>query len=201
MRRYVSVMLLLLLALPATAAARTILVLGDSLSAAYGMDVRSGWVTLLQQRLAQQKTDYQVINASISGDTTANGLARLPPLLAKHRPAIVIVELGGNDGLRGLPLAQMQHNIGAIVKKAKAGGAKVLLVGVRLPPNYGKPYTERFQRVYRDVAAEHGVALAPFILEGVYAERALMQPDGIHPTAAAQPRLLENVWAKLRGLL
>ena len=194
-------MVLLLVAMPASAAARTVLVLGDSLSAAFGIDVHAGWVALLQQRLAQQKSDYRVVNASISGDITANGLARLPPLLAKHRPAIVIVELGGNDGLRGLPLAQMKHNIGGIVAKAKASGARVLLVGVRLPPNYGKSYTDKFQQVYREVAREQRVELVPFILDGVDAERGLMQSDGIHPTAPAQTKMLENVWPKLQPLL
>lgn len=194
-------MLLGFSALPATAFARTILVLGDSLSAAYQMDVRAGWVALLEQRLAQQKLDYQIVNASISGDTTANGLARLPPLLKKHHPAIVVIELGGNDGLRGLPLEQMKHNIRTLAAKAKSAGAKVLLLGIRLPPNYGSRYTERFQQVYKEVAAEQRVALLPFILDGVGGDRALMQQDGIHPSAEAQPRVLENVWGELRKLL
>ncbi|MBI3900404.1 MAG: arylesterase [Gammaproteobacteria bacterium] len=202
MRRFLVVIVLLgFSALPATAFARTILVLGDSLSAAYQMDVRAGWVALLEQRLAQQKLDYQIVNASISGDTTANGLARLPPLLKKHHPAIVVIELGGNDGLRGLPLEQMKHNIRTLAAKAKSAGAKVLLLGIRLPPNYGSRYTERFQQVYKEVAAEQRVALLPFILDGVGGDRALMQQDGIHPSAEAQPRVLENVWGELRKLL
>ena len=186
---------------PLPAAARTLLVVGDSLSAAYGMDVQSGWVALLQKRLAQEKLDYQVVNASISGDTTANGLTRLPPLLAEHKPAIVIIELGGNDGLRGLSLTQMKHNITAMVEEAKARNARVLLIGVRLPPNYGKTYSGKFRRVYREVASAQRVALVPFILDGVATHSALMQPDGMHANAKGQPRMLENVWPHLRPLL
>ena len=195
------VLLLLFGLAPAQAAPRTILILGDSLSAAFGIDVRAGWVALLEQRLALEKLDYKVINASISGDTTANGLARLPPLLEKHRPAVVIVELGGNDGLRGQTPEQVKHNIAAIVAKAKAQNARVLLVGVPLPPNYGKRYLERFQRAFRDVAAEQNVPLVASIIDGVADDRALMQRDGIHPTAQAQPRMLENVWRELQPLL
>jgi len=178
-----------------------VLVLGDSLSAAYNMDVQHGWVALLQQRLKQQDLPYHVVNASISGDTTAGGLARLPRLLAEHRPQVVIVELGGNDGLRGLPPEETRRNLSAIVARSRAAGAKVLLLGVQLPPNYGTRFNERFQRVYRDVAAEHDVPLVPFVLEGVATDPALMQPDGIHPNAAAQPRILENVWPPLARLL
>ena len=193
--------LLLIGLLPLPAAARTLLVVGDSLSAAYGMDVDSGWVALLRQRLEREKIDYRVINASISGDTTANGLTRLPKLLAEHKPEIVLIELGGNDGLRGLSLAQMKHNITAMVKKAKSLHARVLLVGMQLPPNYGKSYTERFRRIYREIAVEQQVALAPFILDGIAANPKLMQPDGIHAAARAQQRMLENVWPPLRPLL
>ena len=186
---------------PLPAAARTLLVVGDSLSAAYGMDVGSGWVTLLAKRLEREKLDYQVVNASLSGDTTANGLARLPRLLAAHQPAIVIIELGGNDGLRGLALEQMKHNITAMVTKARARHARVLLVGMQLPPNYGNRYTQRFRRVYREIAAEQQVGLAPFLLDGIATNRALMQPDGIHANAKAQQKMLENVWPQLRPLL
>jgi acyl-CoA thioesterase-1 len=199
--RLLLALLLLLNLAPAYSAPRTILVLGDSLSAAFGIDVRAGWVALLQQRLAREQLDYTVVNASISGDTSANGLARLPPLLARHRPAIVIVELGGNDGLRGQLPEQMKHNIAAIVAKAKASGARVLLVGVPLPPNYGNRYLERFRRIYREVATEQRVPLVPSIVDGVADQRALMQPDGIHPTAQAQPRMLENTWRQLRPML
>lgn len=184
-----------------SAAARTLLVVGDSLSAAYGMEVPSGWVALLGKRLKQEKPGYRVVNASISGDTTASGLARLPRLLAQHKPAVVIIELGGNDGLRGLSLEQMKHNINAMVAKAKARRARVLLVGVELPPNYGRSYTERFQSIFREIAAGQGVALVPSLLEGVALRDDLMQPDRIHAAAAAQPRLLENVWPHLQPLL
>ena len=186
--------------LPA-AAARTLLVVGDSLSAAYGMDVPSGWVALLQKRLKQEKLDYQVVNASISGDTTANGLARLPPLLVEHKPAIVIIELGGNDGLRGLSLAQMKHNITVMIAEAKARHGRVWLIGVRLPPNYGNTYSGKFRRVYQEVATAQQVALVPFILDGIATHSALMQPDGIHANAKGQGRILENVWPHLRPLL
>lgn len=186
---------------PLPAAARTLLVVGDSLSAAHGMDVGSGWVALLGKRLERQKYDYQVVNASISGDTTANGLTRLPRLLAAHRPAIVIIEIGGNDGLRGLALEQMKHNITAMVVKAKARQARVLLVGMQLPPNYGNHYAQRFRRIYREVAAEQQVGLVPFLLDGIATNPALMQPDGIHANAKAQQKMLENVWPHLRPLL
>jgi acyl-CoA thioesterase-1 len=165
------------------------------------MDVGSGWVALLAKRLEREKLDYQVVNASISGDTTANGLARLPGLLAAHQPAIVIIELGGNDGLRGLALEQMKHNITAMITKARARQARVLLVGMQLPPNYGNRYTERFRRIYREIAAEQQVGLAPFLLDGIATKRALMQPDGIHANAKAQQKMLENVWQPLRPLL
>lgn len=193
--------MLLLAASPTAARAQTLLVLGDSLSAAYNMEVQRGWVALLEQRLKQQNLPYKVINASISGDTTAGGLARLPELLAAHRPAVVIVELGGNDGLRGLPPEQAKQNLSAIVAQAQAARAQVLLLGVQLPPNYGTRYNERFQRVYREVATERKVPLVPFVLDGVATDAALMQGDGIHPNAAAQPRILENVWPQLRPLL
>jgi acyl-CoA thioesterase-1 len=201
MRRILLAVLLLVGLFPVSAAARTLLVVGDSLSAAYGMELRSGWVALLGKRLRQEKPGYRVVNASISGDTTASGLARLPRLLAEHKPAVVIIELGGNDGLRGLSLGQMKHNIGAMVVKARARRARVLLVGVRLPPNYGKSYTERFQAIFREIAAEQGVALVPSLLEGVATQDDLMQTDRIHANAGAQPRLLENVWRYLRPLL
>jgi len=201
MRRLLLAVLLLVGLFPLSAVARTLLVVGDSLSTAYGMEVQSGWVALLGKRLKQEKLDYQVVNASVSGDTTANGLTRLPRLLAQHKPAIVIIELGGNDGLRGLSLEQMKHNISAMATKAKSRRARVLLVGIQLPPNYGKSYTERFQSIYREIAAEQRVALVPSLLEGIAARNELMQPDRIHANARAQPRMLENVWAHLRPLL
>lgn len=179
---------------------RTILVVGDSLSAAFGLEARSGWVALLDQRLRESGFDYKVINASISGDTTASGLARLPALLSAHKPAVVIIELGGNDGLRGLSLDQLRHNLAAMTARTKASGARVLLVGIELPPNYGARYTERFRRVYQDTARAQQVALVPSILAGIGADRQLMQADGIHPTADAQGRMLNNVWPHLQLL-
>ncbi len=183
------------------APASTLLVVGDSLSAAFGMPANAGWVALLAERLARERPDYKVVNASLSGDTTAGGAARIPRLLAEHRPAAVIVELGGNDGLRGLPLGQIKRNLASMTGAARAAGARVLLVGMELPPNYGRAYTDRFRAVYAEVAREQGVALAPFLLAGVATDRRLMLPDGIHPTAAAQSRLLENIWPHLRPLL
>lgn len=183
------------------ASAATLLVLGDSISAGFGLDTRLGWVNLLQQRLNQQGLDYQVVNASISGDTSAGGLARLPPLLTEHQPALVVVELGGNDGLRGQPPAQLQQNLAAIIAQSQASGARVLLLGMQLPPNYGARYNQLFRQVYTQLASSENVALVPFFLEGVGGVPMLMQGDGIHPTAAAQPRLLENLWPQLQPLL
>ena len=183
------------------AAAGTLLVLGDSISAAFGLDTRQGWVSLLEQRLAAEGFDYQVVNASVSGDTSAGGLARLPTLLAEHRPQLVIVELGGNDGLRGQPTAQLQQNLAAIVQSARESGARVLLLGMQLPPNYGARYNALFSQVYADVAGAAQVPLLGFFLDGVGGVPALMQGDGIHPNAAAQPRLLDNLWPQLKPLL
>jgi acyl-CoA thioesterase-1 len=192
---------LLCLTLAPLAMARTLLVVGDSISAGYGLADGQGWVRLLEQRLQEQKIDYQVVNASISGDTTAGGLARLPSLLADHRPEVVAIELGGNDGLRGQPLAQIERNLTALVEQAKAKGARVLLLGMRLPPNYGPRYTDGFAQVYTDVAKAQQVPLVPFLLEGVGGDTAFMQPDGIHPRANAQKRLLDNAWPQLQPLL
>ena len=183
------------------AVAGTLLVLGDSISAAFGLDTRQGWVSLLEQRLAAEGFDYQVVNASVSGDTSAGGLARLPTLLAEHRPQLVIVELGGNDGLRGQPPAQLQQNLAAIIQGARESGARVLLLGMQLPPNYGARYNALFSQVYADVAGAAQVPLLGFFLEGVGGVPALMQGDGIHPNAAAQPRLLDNLWPQLKPLL
>ena len=183
------------------ALAGTLLVLGDSISAAFGLDTRQGWVSLLEQRLAAEGFDYQVVNASVSGDTSAGGLARLPTLLTEHRPALVVVELGGNDGLRGQLPAQLQQNLAAIVQQSQKAGAKVLILGMRLPPNYGVRYTTAFAEVYPNVASETGAALVPFVLEGIGGEPSMVQSDGIHPTAEAQPRLLDNVWPLLKPLL
>lgn len=186
---------------PLPAATKTLLIVGDSLSAAYGIDVSDGWVAQLQQRLTRNKLDYQVVNASISGDTTANGLARLPQLLDTHRPSIVVIELGANDGLRGLSLSEMQHNIKTMIEKARARGALVLLLGIRLPPNYGKTYAEMFHAVYERIARDSKVALVSFMLEGIATDRTQMQSDGLHPDAAAQDKVLSNVWVELERLL
>jgi len=201
MRRYIRLLLLCVCLAPGAAYARTVLVVGDSLSAAYGIDTESGWVAQLQKRLNQQKPGYKVVNASISGDTTAGGLARLPQALIQHRPDVVILELGANDGLRGLPLEAMKKNLGAMIERARGAGARVLLVGIQLPPNYGQTYTQRFQRVYDELAAAQRVPLVPFLLDRVALEDGLMQADGVHPTAAAQARMLENVWPALQTVL
>jgi acyl-CoA thioesterase I len=178
-----------------------ILVLGDSLSAGYGMDMRQGWVALLQRRLDDEGYRYRVINASISGDTTRGALSRLPTALGEHRPRVVIVELGGNDGLRGLPLTDMQRNLTAIVEKSQASGANVLIVGVRLPPNYGDAYVKKFHQVYSDVARAYRTPFVPFLLDGVGGRSELMQTDGLHPNPEAQRLMLENVWPQLRSVL
>lgn len=183
------------------AGAGTLLVLGDSISAGFGLDTTKGWVSLLQSRLQAQGYTSQVVNASITGDTSANGRARLEPLLAANKPELVIVELGGNDGLRGQPPAQLQQNLTWIVQRAKDSGARVLLLGVPLPPNYGAAYISAFGKVYQQVANEQQVPLVPSLLEGVGGVAELMQADGIHPRAEAQPRLLENVWPTLKPLL
>jgi len=183
------------------APAPSILIVGDSLSAGYGIELRDGWVSLLQQRLTRQGYPHTVVNASISGDTTAGGRARLPDALKRHRPQIVILELGGNDGLRGLSLRETRANFDAMIKAAQSAGAQVLLVGIHLPPNYGPEYTGKFHATYHDLARVHNTALVPFLLEGVALTPGLMQPDGIHPRAAAQPRLLDNVWPYLEPLL
>lgn len=190
-----------LLSLPAPAAQRVVLVVGDSLSAAYGIDQDAGWVALLQQRLEKDYPDYRVVNASISGDTTRGGLGRIDAALRTHAPAVVIVELGGNDGLRGLPVKEMRANLAAIITKSLAAQARVLLVGMRIPPNYGPLYTRSFEQVFVDLAKQFQVARVPFLLEGVALKLDLVQDDGIHPRAAAQPRMLENVWPHLTPLL
>jgi acyl-CoA thioesterase-1 len=197
----IRILLLISLALPAAASARIILIVGDSLSAAYGIPVEQGWVSLLQARLATEGHACRIVNASISGDTTANARARLERALASHRPALVMLALGGNDGLRGLSLAAMKDNLDAMIGRARAAGAQVLLIGVQLPPNYGARYTEKFQAVYRDLARERDVALLPSLVDGIGTRRELMQGDGIHPNAAAQPLIRDRVWRELAPLL
>jgi acyl-CoA thioesterase-1 len=190
-----------LLAWGAAWAAPTVLVLGDSLSAAYGIPQDRGWVALLQQRLTEAGYPHRVVNASVSGETSIAGLNRLPRLLAEHSPVVVVVELGANDGLRGIAPKVLGENLTAMVAAARATGARVLLLGVKLPPNYGGAFNARFERVYASVADETDTALVPFFLEGVAEDRSLMLPDGLHPAAEAQPRLLDNVWPALLPLL
>ncbi len=192
---------LALLLITQQAAAQTLLVVGDSISAGLGLDTSQGWVNLLDKRLKEQGFDYRVVNASISGDTTAGGLARLPALLSEQKPALVVIELGGNDGLRGMAPAQLQQNLNAMVQQSRQAGARVVLLGMRLPPNYGQRYTDAFAQVFQSVANEQKIALVPFFLDGVGGVQDMMQADGIHPAVAAQPRLLDNVWPTLKPLL
>jgi len=198
----------LLAAMPSRAAvaprSHTLVVVGDSLSAEFGLARGSGWVALLQARLARERPDETVVNASISGDTTAGGLARLPALLAQHKPGIVILELGGNDALRGLPLDTTRQNLDAMARLAKAAGAKVLIVGMQVPPNYGRSYGERFASLFAEVAKSEGTALVPFMLKGIAdgpQADSMFQADRIHPLAKAHPIILDNVWPALEPLL
>jgi acyl-CoA thioesterase I len=185
----------------AVASDRTILVLGDSLSAAYGIRPDQGWVALLTQRLETQGYGYPVVNASVSGETTSGGLQRLPRALQLHRPGIVILELGANDGLRGLPLTTTRENLAKMVQIAQAAGARVLLVGIRIPPNYGPRYTEEFARLFPDIANQYHLPLVPFLLEKVALDSKLMQEDGLHPNARGEPAVLDTLWRKLEPLL
>lgn len=180
---------------------RTLLVLGDSLSAAYGIPMQRGWVSLLEDRLQRTGKGYRVVNASVSGETTRGGAGRLAALLGQHQPALVIIELGGNDGLRGVDLNQTQQHLERMVAASQAAGARVLLIGVRLPPNFGPAYRERFETVYADVAARFAIPLVPFLLEGVALRPELMQADGIHPRAEAQGVMLDVVWPFLEPML
>ncbi len=175
--------------------------LGDSISAAHGIASKDGWVARLQRRLDAQGYPHAVVNASVSGDTTSGGRSRLPDLLERHDPEIVVIQLGGNDGLRGLAPGAMRDNLAAMIERTRGAGARVLLAGIRLPPNYGRAYIERFMGVYRDVANAYGVAFVPKLLAGVGGREAWMQSDGIHPNAKGQARILDNVWAELEGLL
>ncbi|SFY39637.1 acyl-CoA thioesterase-1 [Pseudomonas sp. NFR02] len=192
---------LALMCMAQNAAAGTVLIVGDSISAGFGLDTRKGWVALLEQRLKQEGFDDKVVNASISGDTSAGGLARLPAALATHKPDVVVIELGGNDGLRGQPPAQLQQNLASMIQQSRDSGAKVLLLGMQIPPNYGKRYVEAFAKVFGDVAQKEKVPFVPFFLEGVGGHPELMQADGLHPAGAAQDKLLENVWPALKPLL
>lgn len=181
---------------------KTLLIVGDSLSAAYGIDSDAAWVELLRQRLEQEAPDsWQVANASISGETTDGGLRRLPALLETHNPAIIVIELGGNDGLRGFPPDVIRNNLAQLITLSQQHGAQVLLVGIEIPPNYGPRYTTLFTDIYSSLAAEYNIAFLPFLLADVYDDDLMMQADGIHPTAQAQPLLLDNIWPELLTLL
>lgn len=186
---------------PHSFADKRLLIVGDSLSAAYGLPVEAGWVALLQDYLEQREMSVAVINASISGDTTQGGLSRLPVLLQSHKPDVVILELGANDGLRGFPPQLISANLQHMVQQSKQSGASVLLLGMRIPPNYGAKYTSMFYNNYQQLAEQEQIALVPFLLEGVAAQEGMMQADGLHPTAAAQDTLLQNVLPALLPLL
>ncbi len=192
---------ILFIGLPQSVYSATILVLGDSLSAGYGIPIDQGWVALLEQRLKKEHKDIQVVNASISGETTAGGRYRLPGLLKRHHPDIVILELGGNDGLRGIAPKQMEQNLAAMIETARQGGAKVLLLGMKMPTNYGPQFAQLFESVYAKLAKRYGVRLIPFFLDGVAMDASLMQADGIHPNVKAQAQLLEAVWGPLSSML
>ena len=181
--------------------APVILVVGDSISAAYGLPPGTGWTDLLQKRLDSRKLAWRVVNASISGDTTAGGRSRLPALLTRHRPSIVVIELGGNDGLRGAGIASTRDNLNAMATATKAAGARPMIVGMKLPPNYGPAYTRQFESVFADVAKQHAAPLVPFFFEGFGEDASAFQSDRIHPTEATQQRLLDNVWPTLERML
>lgn len=185
----------------ATLAAQTLVVFGDSLSAHYGISEKRGWVSLLGERMKKEKLDYQIVNASISGETTSGGRARLGKVLADHKPAVVILELGANDGLRGLPIAQMKKNLTAMIEQSKKAGARVLLVGTRMPPNYGPEYAEAYETAFAGVAKANKIALAPDLMAGFAERLELFLPDRIHPNETAQPLVLDNIWKSLRPLL
>lgn len=203
--RNLSVALLAMLSWSVSASAysapKTVLVVGDSLSAEYGIARGAGWVALAEQKLKAQKLDVNVVNASVSGETTSGGRTRLPQLLAKHKPDIVVIELGANDGLRGLPVAAADSNLRAMVDTAKKAGARVLLVGIRIPPNYGRDYSEKFFAMYDTISKAARVPLAPFMLEGVVTRPELFQQDRLHPLAEAHPIILANIWPHLLAIV
>lgn len=194
-------MLLLPLRAFAVAAPRTVLLLGDSLSAAHNIELQASWPALLERRLADMRPAWRLVNASISGETTSSGLTRLPGLLKQYRPALVILELGANDGLRGLPLAEISANLAAMIAQCRDAGAKVLLLGIELPVNYGPRYRDGLREVYADLARQDRAGLLPFLLQGIALDPSLMQSDGLHPTAAAQPNVLGNVWSALAPMI
>lgn len=202
MRRCLVLLLFVWCAIASAAEApRKVLVLGDSLSAAHNIPVEAGWVRLLDARTSKMATPWTMVNASISGETSLSGRNRLPALLAKQRPGVVVIELGANDGLQGLPLTQLAANLDAMIEAARAAGAKVLLLGIELPVNYGPQYRDGLRKVYADAAKKHGASLVPFLLDGVALDAALMQDDGLHPKAAGEPRVAENVWKALSPML
>jgi acyl-CoA thioesterase I len=201
-KRFFALLILIFTGLPANADAPAILVFGDSISAGYGLaHVEQGWVGMLRAKLKDEGYGYQVVNASVTGETTAGGLARLPRALALHHPRVVILELGGNDGLRALPIDQMRSNLGKMVDLAVDSGAQVLLLGMRIPPNYGPEFTKKFFAVFADVARDKKTPLVPFLLNDIALSPNLMQADGVHPNELGQPKLLDNVWPRLRPLL
>jgi acyl-CoA thioesterase I len=200
-KRLLALLVLIVASAAAHAEAPVILVFGDSISAGYGLAPEQGWVELLKTRLKSQDYGYQVVNASISGETTAGGLARLPRALELHHPNIVILELGGNDGLRALPIAQMRANLARMIDLSATAGAKVLLLGMRMPPNYGPDYTKQFAMVFSDLAASKKTAFVPFLLTNIALLPGLLQADDIHPNALGQPILVDNVWPALKPLL
>lgn len=198
--RSVGALVFCLAMMPASAA--SILIFGDSISAAYGMNIEQGWVSLLSQRLeVRHPGQHKVINASVSGETTSGGVRRLPALLKQHEPDIVVIELGGNDGLRGQSPAMMERHLASMIRQSRQAGARVILLGMQIPPNYGKPYTQAFAAVFPRVGKAEGAAVLPFFLEGIGGVSALMQKDGIHPNAKAQPKLLELAWPLLSAAL
>ena len=202
-KRWLKVLAVALLCAPAIAysAPKTVLVLGDSLSAEYGIARGSGWVALMEQRLKEQKIDATVVNASVSGETTSGGRTRLPALLEKYHPSLVVIELGANDGLRGLPVKAAEDNLRAMAGAADKADARVLLVGMRMPPNYGRNYTEQFYAMYGALSKEIKAPLVPFMLEGVADKPQLLQPDRLHPLAAAHPTILANIWPTLQKMI
>jgi len=200
-KTWLALALLLLSALAHATAPRTVLVMGDSLSAAYGLRVDQGWVALMGQRLAQAHPDWRVVNASVSGETTGGGRNRLPRALEEHAPAVVILELGANDALRGLPPEQAHANLDAMIQAAADAGARVLLVGTEVPPNYGPDYAAAFRTLYAQLAAARGTPFLPFLLEPIATDLGQFQADGLHPTAQAQPRVLDHLWPALEPLL
>ena len=202
MKRFLVLLILIFAGFPANADTPAILVFGDSISAGYGLArVEQGWVGMLRAKLKDEGYGYQVVNASVTGETTAGGLARLPRALALHHPRVVILELGGNDGLRALPIDQMRSNLGKMVDLSVDSGAQVLLLGMRIPPNYGPEFTEKFFAVFADVARDKRAPLVPFLLNDIALSPNLMQADGVHPNELGQPKLLDNVWPRLRPLL